>query len=365
MEKTSPLLLLEKNWFGRTVRIYRKRDKNAALARQKKINAYNFPFTLNTVTGCLFNCRYCYLQAGFYKKHSKFGEEMIIKEGLLSKLKSNLKRFRSLPQHLRRVQIGPATEIYHPVVIPALEQIEDSGLMSRVLTAFLSEQEAGYPWAIHVITKSPLMLKDIELMKRLVCLQAEITLTSTDDKTGRIWEENAPTVSSRFELIKRLSGNGIFVRVMAMPLFPKPEVVEGIRKNLKDKQPEDVADAIEKARWADGAAIWERAKKGGALAFKAKGMNYFDPQQLNDKGEPAKKVKGRNEDPNKEMLIHSGELVRNPNGAHRVVQVQTWWYEPSGTKKRVFKSGLRNREMMDFGYSLMETARGLNWGDCA
>jgi hypothetical protein len=137
---------------GREIRVLGRLSKGPALARQKKINTYNFPFTLNTATGCMFSCRYCYLQAGFFAKHAKFGEEMILKENFLPKLTRELHKYRSLAQHLRRVQIGPATEVYHPYVIQASKDDPNSGLMSNVLRAFLAEQDSGYPWAVHLVT---------------------------------------------------------------------------------------------------------------------------------------------------------------------------------------------------------------------
>jgi DNA repair photolyase len=43
-----------------------------ALTRQKAINAYNFPFTLNPTINCLYGCRYCYL-AGALVNHLPTG----------------------------------------------------------------------------------------------------------------------------------------------------------------------------------------------------------------------------------------------------------------------------------------------------
>lgn len=356
-----------------SIRVFGKENGGVVLTRQKKINAFNFPFTLNTTIGCLFNCRYCYLQTPTFSRHAKFGEEMIVKEHIIPKLKRELKSYRKLPLHLRRVQIGPATEVYHPLAVKAFEEDKKSGLISNVIEAFLDDQEAGYPWAIHLVTKSPLIEKDVELLKRLVCFQAEITITTLSEDGKRQWEGSAPSVARRLETIKRLSDQGIFVRVMAMPLFLKPGTVAVIKQGLATSDRQGVADVIEKARWEEGNAIWEAAKSCGAQAFKAKGLNYFDPQQLDRRGAPAKRVKGRNEDPNKEMLFHSGEIVRNEDDSERTVEVRTWWYEEgerelqNGTKKKIKKlrqEGSRRRPVMDFGYQLMEKAKDLNWGDC-
>src|SRR5664280_2785232 len=45
---------------------------------QKKINAYNFPFTFNPGSGCFFQCVYCYLRQPFFQRHvtADHGREM-------------------------------------------------------------------------------------------------------------------------------------------------------------------------------------------------------------------------------------------------------------------------------------------------
>ena len=89
----------------------------AVLRKQNRINTYNFPFTMNPTTGCLFGCRYCYLQTGPFNLHAEFGKEMIYRTDYITKLKKELAKHRDLPQHLKRVQIGPACEVYHPAVV--------------------------------------------------------------------------------------------------------------------------------------------------------------------------------------------------------------------------------------------------------
>ena len=53
--------------------------KSKALTPQKKIDPHNLPFTLNTAIGCLFGCRYCYVQGYPFNMHAKFGEEVKVK----------------------------------------------------------------------------------------------------------------------------------------------------------------------------------------------------------------------------------------------------------------------------------------------
>lgn len=348
------------------------------LRKQGRINTYNFPFTMNPTTGCLFGCRYCYLQGYPFNIHAKFGVEMFYRNGYITKLKKDLEKHRNLPQHLKRVQIGPACEVYHPAVVKHIQNnetdISDISLMSNILTAFIEEQNTHNSiWAIHIVTKSNLILDDIDLLKDLNCVQAEITLTTLDETAKTVWEGSSPSVKVRLNMIEALSNNGIFTRVMAMPLFVNPERAEELENKYAGKE-EVYADALERERWKSAGEIWSEAQKIGARAFKGKGLNYFTPELLL-KGEK-RRIKGRDEDPDKEKLVNSGEIALNKNGTPKTRTVPTWEQRrvlnqdgtpqktAKGENKKKIVDFTAKREVMNFGYRLMPKVKRLAWGDC-
>ena len=360
-------------------KIQSKQVSGSVLSKQKRINTFNFPFTMNPTTGCLFGCRYCYLQTFPFNNHTVFGEEMIYRTGYITKLKRDLAKHRDLPQHLKRVQIGPACEVYHPTVVKHIQNNEadifDISLMSNILTAFVEEQNThNSNWAIHIVTKSNLILDDIDLLKDLNCVQAEITLTTLDEKAKTVWEGSSPSIKVRLNIIEKLSSEGIFTRVMAMPLFVKPDQVENLQILYKGKD-DELADALEKERWNSADEIWAETKKRGAKAFKAKGMNYFAPELLLQ-GE-MRRIKGRDEDPDKEKLINSGEILTDDKGNPQTKKVSTWEYgrvvksdgsferTKSGNLRKAFRDYSEDRPIMNFGYKLMPKVKRLAWGDCA
>lgn len=211
---------------------------------------------------------------------------MKVKRNYIPRLTRELEQTRTLPQSMRRVQIGPACEVYHPLAVRAMQDDETTGLMSRVLACFVREKEQGYPWAIHVVTKSGLVLGDTELLKELGA-QVEITLTTLDERVKLLWEGKAPSVRNRLQTIESLAKAGVFVRAMAMPLF-----------SVSGDNDERMSVARELMR-----VTFEH----GACAFKMKGLNYFSPEMLLA-GEKTK-VKGRSESVKGEILVRSGELV--------------------------------------------------------
>ncbi len=368
------LLRLErKKANNQTIKVYSKNAAGKILTEQSHIDPFNFPFTLNPVIGCLFGCKYCYLQEGWFSRQTKFGEEMLLKENLIPKLQSELFKYREFPQHLRRVQIGSASEGYHPDAIKLCKEIPKSGLMSSIIQLFLDEQKRGFPWAVHLVTKSPLIENDIHLLKRLACFQAEITITTLFEAVKKQWEGSAPSVARRFEIIRRLCDQGIFVRVMVMPLFLTPEREHEIRVRMSGMSQEKIKAEIKALCNQDALAIWEKAKSYGARALKTKDLNYFNADQLISGDGKAKRVKGRDEDPGKSLLIHSGEYLKNQDGSYITGQFETFW-KGAGKKekadgtvrsiKKMFQMGKKIRRIMDFGYRLIDSAKDFDWGDC-
>ena len=80
-----------------------------------------------------------------------------------------------------------------------------------------------FRFGVFVITKSDLVLRDIDLFKKInshsVCNIA-LTITTSDDVLQKRIETNSSTTSERFEAIKQLSKEGLFAGILMMPLLP-------------------------------------------------------------------------------------------------------------------------------------------------
>jgi len=80
-----------------------------------------------------------------------------------------------------------------------------------------------YHFGVHVITKSTLVLRDLEILLQInqhspVCVG--ITITTANDKLQKRIERNVPSSSERFEAIKILSDSGIYTGILLMPILP-------------------------------------------------------------------------------------------------------------------------------------------------
>ncbi len=78
-----------------------------------------------------------------------------------------------------------------------------------------------YDFGVSIDTKSDLILWDIDLLKEINLKNNVIfkfTITTLNDELSRIIEPNACISIKRFQAIKELSKNGIFVGIMMNPV---------------------------------------------------------------------------------------------------------------------------------------------------
>jgi len=78
----------------------------------------------------------------------------------------------------------------------------------------------GFEGEISILTKSDLVLRDIDLLKQFKNVEVGLTVTSTDDTISRYFEKYAPDVSKRFKALKKLNEEGIRTYAFVGPLLP-------------------------------------------------------------------------------------------------------------------------------------------------
>ncbi|WP_054033638.1 SPL family radical SAM protein [Desulfatitalea tepidiphila] len=306
-----------------------------ALTKQKEIDSHNFPFTLNTGIGCHFGCQYCYVQGYPFNLQAEFPIEAKVKLWIADKLDKELEKYKHLPQHLKRVQVNPATEGYLPLVIAKVEKELKRDIMAEVLQVFRKHWENDNKWMVHLVTKSHMIYKHLDIIRDMTDqVQLEITITTLDENRRRKMEGWAPSVSKRLKVIEKFASGGVFVRAMCMPLIGEREDAEAIRNVCFDN---------------------------GARAFKHKGVNYWDESALLT-GE-TKRTKGRVDEVFKDLLVKSGEPYLVDGEIQKMVAMMPVIVK-SGKSKRWMGyklANLRNRNMVivDSGYS---DINDIDWG---
>jgi DNA repair photolyase len=172
------------------------------------------PFTwmINPYRGCEFACKYCYARYTH--------EFMELRDGLEFERKIYVKQHTGwlLRQELKKVRpgediaIGTATDPYQP----AERRFE-------VTRTILEEFARHKGLDIGLVTKSSLVLRDLELLKRVAEnneISIHITVTTTNTDLARILEPRAPRPDLRLKAVERLVRAGIRTGVNCAPVLP-------------------------------------------------------------------------------------------------------------------------------------------------
>ncbi len=183
--------------------------------------------TINPYVGCRHGCGYCYAPFIGHNKHTPFeqwGQRVGVKENLPGVLERELRRqtFRD-----KAVFLSSITDPYQPV--------ERHARLTRRALALLAS--AGHRGTVMVMTKSPLVARDADLLGRLNS-DVGLSLTPEDDPISRAVERDVPPVQARLEVLAGLNRAGLRTYVFVGPIFNHLEqhreclsrLLEGIRE---------------------------------------------------------------------------------------------------------------------------------------
>ena len=365
---------------------------------QTKINAFNFPFTGNSGGGCFFQCVYCFLRQPFFQMHRTLphGKEMDVTTNFAAATETFLKKKAHLPQPMKRVQWGVATEMWHPRTVD----------LAKPFDALRMFQKHGQDWMLHMVTKSPRILDWADLLAEMKHqVQVEVSFVTLNEEASRIFETGTPSVKQRLRIVEELAKRGVFVRMMMMPCMREYQLqaVDGVRhivfrnsgtgelapgfKKVVERDGNAEGDKVgvelyQANRWRkltlEESAEWkpviikdwselEQAQANwrnwGAMAYKQKDMNYFFVDELvraHQENRDPKPERGRVEDPTAECLVHSGESVLDAAGVPKTVEVRAH-HKPKKLWEGAKTPPIVQRNVMDYGYRLHSS---INWIDC-
>jgi DNA repair photolyase len=100
------------------------------------------------------------------------------------------------------------------------------------LTRRCLEILSRHGWPVTVQTKSPLVLRDIELLRKSNGFEVTLSIATADEGIRQLFEPNSPSLEERIETLQKLHSEGIKTSVMIAPVLPK---VEGLVNQLRGK----------------------------------------------------------------------------------------------------------------------------------
>ncbi|MFH1180817.1 MAG: radical SAM protein [bacterium] len=176
---------------------------------------------INPYVGCGHGCVYCY--ARFIKRFTghieKWGSFVDARMNIADILK---KQLRSPKYKGERIYIGTVTDPYQPA--------EEKYKLTRSILQVL----VNYGNPVSILTKSDLVLRDIDLLKKFKNIDINFTVATLDEKWKKFTEPNSSTIKQRLRVIEKLIKNGIAIFVMVGPYWPIFTNPETMLKRFKE-----------------------------------------------------------------------------------------------------------------------------------
>ncbi|MFX1278277.1 MAG: radical SAM protein [Promethearchaeota archaeon] len=183
-----------------------------------KSNIPSIDYVINPYTGCQHGCIYCYAEFMIRftnHKGDKWGQFLDIKTFDLDKIKPE--RYNG-----KRILLSSVTDPYLP--------LEKKYQNTRKILEKLISTKAS----VSILTKSKLVLRDIDLFKKFENISVGISISTLDEQFARIIERAASKPLERLEAIKQISQEGIETYTFISPYFPEITDYKGIIENVKD-----------------------------------------------------------------------------------------------------------------------------------
>ena len=184
-------------------------EAKSILVRSKLPDA---EYVVNPYIGCVFGCHYCYASfAGRFvgEPIGNWGSYVYAKINAVPLFEVELARLR---------RAGRAPSILLSSVTDAYQGAEKKYRLTRGILGVLAREP--YPGVVSILTKSPLVLRDADLLATIPRAHVGLTVTTTDDRLSRFLELRAPLASRRLETLAALHSRGIETYAFVGPLLP-------------------------------------------------------------------------------------------------------------------------------------------------
>ena len=168
-------------------------------------------YTINQYVGCGHRCSYCY--ARYMSRWKKYGQW-----GTWIEVKTNA------PQLAREKVNG---EVSMSSVSDPYQPLEKKTRLTRRVLENMDKKSTK----LSILTKSDLVLRDIDILKKFKTAKVGLTVNCFPEKVRKILEPHAPSNTRRIKALKKLHKEGISTFCFISPVIP--ELTE-VRKALRE-----------------------------------------------------------------------------------------------------------------------------------
>jgi len=174
---------------------------------------FGLKYNMNIYRGCQHQCIYCDSRSECYQIENF--NDVLVKVNAIELLRKELPRKRVKGT----IGTGSMSDPYLPLEA------------QRNLTGQALQVIAAHHFPVHIITKSDLVLRDLEVLQQIGQVYAAVTFTITtaDDSLAKKLEPGAPPPSTRLRAMRELAERGILTGVTMMPILP---FIEDTQENI-------------------------------------------------------------------------------------------------------------------------------------
>lgn len=189
-------------------------EAKTVLRKHKKIDSwFSSYFGANLYRGCAHNCAYCDGRTEKYQVDGEFGRNVSVKINALEILERELdprRKRKPMPKGFFMIG-GGVCDTYQPIE------------RRYKLTRGALELALAYEYPVHLLTKSTLVERDIDLLKEINRQSKAIvsfSFSSIDDSISRMFEPGVPSPTARLATITKLKQAGLSCGLFLMPVIP-------------------------------------------------------------------------------------------------------------------------------------------------
>ena len=184
-----------------------------------KSNLPDADFVINPYIGCTHACIYCY--ARFMKRFT--GHEEIWGQFVDVKINST----ETIPKTSKKIK---HKSVFMSSVTDPYLHIENKYQITRKILSKIVSLEPN----LSIQTKSSLVLRDIDILKKFNNCQVGMTITTLDDNIRKQIEPNTSNIEKRLSALKQLKESGLTTYIFIGPILPYITNWKNIIEKTKD-----------------------------------------------------------------------------------------------------------------------------------
>ena len=199
------------------------------LRKHKKIDTWFLSrYGMNLYRGCIHNCVYCDGRSERYNVDGEFSKDVVVKINAIDILKRELDpKRKKTPLKKGYIMVGGG-------VGDSYQSMDKKYELTRKTLNLLYQKD----FPVHILTKSTLVKRDLDILKQINKKNKSIvsfSFSSTNEKISSIFEPNVPPPKERLETLRFFKNEGINTGLFLMLLIPfitdTPEILD---KTIKD-----------------------------------------------------------------------------------------------------------------------------------